>query len=130
MFGIIIKNARETAGLSQDEAAERIRKKYGVRLTASYLSMIENGTKTNMTVNLIKAMIDFFSLPVESTYNLFATKKVLPDSVDEENGIYSSTQELHEKILTLPPSGRHVICTVLDYIYQQELSSKYRNRLD
>lgn len=62
-LGEAIKKAREERGLSQEAAAKEIEKLYpGVRISGPYLSMIENGTKTNLTVNLIDALISYFKI--------------------------------------------------------------------
>ena len=70
-FGEIVRNAREKSNLSQEDVAKAIEKKYNIRLSPSYLSMIENGTRTNLTVNLLSALLDFFNLPFETTLSLF-----------------------------------------------------------
>jgi transcriptional regulator with XRE-family HTH domain len=71
VFGEIIKYSREQLLLSQENVATAIEKKYQVRLSASYLSMIENGARTNLTIKLINALLDFFNLPVQTTASLF-----------------------------------------------------------
>lgn len=71
-FGEIIRVSREKSSLSQEDVAKAIEKKYCIRLSPSYLSMIENGTRTNLTVNLLGALLDFFDLPLETALSLFA----------------------------------------------------------
>jgi transcriptional regulator with XRE-family HTH domain len=66
-FGLEIKRAREKMDLSLEAAAKQIREKYGVRLSAPYLNMIENGQRTNLTTNLEKALRSFFKIPLSSS---------------------------------------------------------------
>lgn len=61
-MGDMIRIAREKMGLTQDEAAAAIRQKYGVRLSSAYLSMIERGERTNLTLKLENALKDFFNI--------------------------------------------------------------------
>lgn len=78
-FGEILRKTREQANLSQEGAAKSIEAKYKVRLSASYLSMIENDLKTNLTVKLINALLDFFNLPLNVAASLFTRPVVFPD---------------------------------------------------
>ena len=64
IFGTLIREARENMHLSQEEAAKAISVKYkGVRLSPAYLSMIEGGSRTNLTTDLVKALCKYFQLP-------------------------------------------------------------------
>lgn len=71
-FGEIIKQSRENRKISQEALSRIIKKKYNVRLSTSYLSMIETNVRTNLTVNLINALLDYFELPFETSSSLFA----------------------------------------------------------
>lgn len=85
LFGQKIKEARGKA--SQEEVAKAIEQRYGVRLSPSYLSMIENGSRKNLTTNLINALLDYFNLPAETASLLTGAKVVpikRPDRPDED----------------------------------------------
>lgn len=70
-FGDLVKQSREYMKLSQDEAAKTIKTKYDVSISGSYLSMIERNERTNLTINVVNAIIDFFNLPASSIASLF-----------------------------------------------------------
>ncbi len=111
LFGEIIKKTREAMNLSQDDASKMIEKKYAIRLSAPYLSMIENGMRTNITVNVIKALLDFYSLPFSAAASLFqniiAEKKV-PYTV--------SSPETETQIANLPEEAKRSIDEFTAYI--------------
>ncbi|WP_434132136.1 helix-turn-helix domain-containing protein [Sporomusa sphaeroides] len=71
IFGDLVKQRREEMKLSQDEAAKTIKTKYDVSISGSYLSMIERNGRTNLTINVVNAIIDFFNLPASSIASLF-----------------------------------------------------------
>ena len=63
-FGRLVREARENMHLSQEEAAKAVEAQYkGVRLSSSYLSMIESDSKTNLTTDLVRALCKYFVLP-------------------------------------------------------------------
>lgn len=64
--------------LSQEAVAKAIEKSHNVRLSAAYLSMIENGVKTNLTVKLINALLAHFNLPLHAASSLFMQPASLP----------------------------------------------------
>ncbi|MDL2280488.1 helix-turn-helix domain-containing protein [Selenomonadales bacterium OttesenSCG-928-I06] len=70
-FGEIIKRNREARKLSQESLAKIIREKYHVRMSAAYISMIESNVRTNLTVNLLNSLLDYFDLSIEDTKSLF-----------------------------------------------------------
>jgi len=75
-FGQLVKQAREMMGLSQEEASSQIKKRYPeVRITGSYLCMIENDQKKNLTIYLIDALIEFFKLDPSSVQLLLSCGK-------------------------------------------------------
>ncbi|BBB91004.1 MAG TPA: helix-turn-helix domain-containing protein [Methylomusa anaerophila] len=78
-FGEIVKISRENKRLSQEDVSKAIEKKYGVRLSTSYLSMIETGMRTNLTVNLLNALLDFFNLPYTAAASLFSRLESIPE---------------------------------------------------
>lgn len=61
-LGEMIRDAREAMGISQSEAVKMIKARYGVSLSASYLSMIETGERQNLSTKLLTALADFFGL--------------------------------------------------------------------
>jgi transcriptional regulator with XRE-family HTH domain len=77
-FGEIIKKQRDHKKMSQHTLADNIKEKYDVRLSTSYISMIETNTRTNLTVNLINALLEYLELPPEAAYSLFARKEPSP----------------------------------------------------
>jgi len=70
IFGKAVKGARDKAGLSQEEASKLIEEKYNVRLSSTYLSMIESGARKNLTVNVISAISTFFKLSAADVLSL------------------------------------------------------------
>ena len=64
-FGKIVRLARESRGLTQEEAANSIKKIYNVRMSPAYLSMIERGERTNLTRNVQEALIDYFEIKLK-----------------------------------------------------------------
>ena len=78
-LGELIKKTREERGLSQEFVAREIEQKYqGVRLSGSYLSMIENNIKDNLTTRLRDALIDYFNL---SRQELHFSERDLPADI-------------------------------------------------
>jgi transcriptional regulator with XRE-family HTH domain len=74
-FGEIIKQKREESKISQAALAKRIKKQYNVRISTSYLSMIETNARTNLTVNLINALMEHLDLPMEAAHSLLTGSK-------------------------------------------------------
>jgi transcriptional regulator with XRE-family HTH domain len=72
-FGQTLKTAREKMEKSQEEAAKAIRDRYNVRISGPYLSMLENDVKTNPTIELVDAILNYYQLPVEAILSLFKT---------------------------------------------------------
>ncbi|MHB8183672.1 MAG: helix-turn-helix domain-containing protein [Candidatus Desulforudaceae bacterium] len=60
-FGEWVREKRVEKELSQEQLASDIRKLYDVRLSGPYVSMIENGDRTNLTSKLKAALIDYLS---------------------------------------------------------------------
>ncbi len=98
-FNDAIKKSREQLGISQEAAAKEIERLYpGVRISGPYLSMIENGTKSNLTTKLVKALLDFYKLPA-----YFATS-LLIDNSDDSN-IPASLPPTGDPMNDLPPEA-------------------------
>ncbi len=122
-FGQILRAARENNNLSQEDTAKAIEKKYGIRMSPSYLSMIENGTRANLTVKALNALLDFFKLPLDSAGSLFsASAKVTGVSENREKYRIGpipvhSAQELEQ----LPEEARYLLSEFTEYII-----TKYR----
>jgi transcriptional regulator with XRE-family HTH domain len=129
-FGEIIKQSREKMQLSQEEAAKAIEKNYGVRISTSYLSMIETGMRTNLTVNLITALLKYFQLPASIATHLFETK-AYPIEYRENNKktafqdqpspYCGHSQGQLIALDNLPHEARHSLCD-----YYEFLLSKYK----
>jgi transcriptional regulator with XRE-family HTH domain len=131
-FGEIIKQSRENMQLSQEEAAKAIEKNYGVRISTSYLSMIETGTRKNMTVNLINALLSFFKLPASIATNLFEPldsdseyfENSKPMAFHDEHSSYGKHVQPQQIALnSLPQEARHSL-----YDYYEYLLSKYKTK--
>ena len=106
-FGEIIKHAREAKGLSQGSLAKILQKNYNVRVSSSYLSMLETNARDNPTVKLINALLHYFSLPLVATTSLFypAATKAPTGSLSERRS-HNAQQEiaaaLSEDFLAFP----------------------------
>lgn len=131
-FGEIIKQSRESMQLSQEEAAKAIEKHYGVRISTSYLSMIETGTRKNLTVNLITALLSYFNLPASIATHLFEPANSPAEYLEsndtpvfcEQPSLYSeSIHQQHIALENLPHEVRH---SLIDYY--EFLLSKYKLR--
>jgi transcriptional regulator with XRE-family HTH domain len=74
-FGQTIRLARQNLRLSQATAVFQIKKSYpGLRLSGSYLCMIENDQKTNLSIKLIRALINFFKIAPAYVIPLLSVK--------------------------------------------------------
>ena len=117
-FNEAIKKAREQRELSQDMAAKEIEKLYpGVRVSGPYLSMIENGSKTNLTTNLIAALIDFYKLPPDFALTLFKNTINKNSMATEEPCRYNiTTIAAHNDLDPLADLSPEARKSVEDYI--------------
>ena len=127
-FGEIIKSAREYRRLSQEETAATIGKKYKVRISASYLSMIESGVRTNISLKLLNAFLDFFNLPVQSASSLFE-KPLWPGNNEkifrEVPDTYGEDCILNkEQLAVLPSEARRFLREFQIFIWE-----RYANKL-
>lgn len=114
LFGEIIREAREQINLSQEDASKMIERKYAIRLSASYLSMIENGTRTNITINVLKALLNFYNLPFSAAFSLF------PNIVAEKNQSYAiDSPDINTRIANLPEEAKRSIDEFTRYIIEK-----------
>jgi len=120
-FGEIIRDAREKSRLSQEDAAKAIEKKYRIRLSPSYLSMIENGTRTNLTVNVLSALLDFFNLPLETALSLFAQPASRNRCFLEEKSTYTRSRNDNQidELANLPEEARRSLDEYKEYIIKK-----------
>ncbi|MDU4961329.1 MAG: XRE family transcriptional regulator [Sporomusaceae bacterium] len=123
-FGQNLRRAREQLNLSQEAAAKSIEKSYQVRLSAAYLSMIENGVKTNLTVKLINALLSRFRLPLSAASSLFA---VTPDEYGRQGpaGAVKEAGPLYPEDEVLPEEAKQALLEFrefLRYKYKQKKS--------
>ena len=126
-FGEILRQTREQLNLSQENAAKSIEAKYKVRLSAAYLSMIENGVKTNLTVNLINALLDYFLLPLNAASSLFAGTHQLPEYGKEEPACFvrESQRTYPSEGIRLPEEARQALKEFHDFLqYKYDTSKK------
>lgn len=70
MSGVQISQKRNMMRLSQRKAASLIEKMYGVKLSHSYLSLIERGQVESIGGDLKNALEDFFKINLESDLSL------------------------------------------------------------
>jgi len=133
-FGEIIRDAREKSSLSQEDVAKAIEKKYHIRLSPSYLSMIENGSRTNLTVNLLGALLDFFGLPLETALSLFAQPALKSSYLFEASktyGGFSGEGQAGGALDGLPEEARRSLADYTEYIiekYKRSQESSGKNR--
>ncbi len=102
-FGEKVRFSREKLKLTQDEAAEKIRKLYIVRISGAYLSMIERSERTNLTSKLKNALIDFFKIDDEIKEQPKKPKDLIKILEQEEftlNG-QMATQEDRDRLLKM-----------------------------
>jgi transcriptional regulator with XRE-family HTH domain len=119
-FGEILRTTREKRNLSQEDAARAIEKKYGIRMSPSYLSMIENGTRENLTVKALNALLDFFNLPFESALSLFKTTNP-QNCLLEESVLYDfqSSQISEQELKALPVEARQMLHDFAEFLIQK-----------
>lgn len=111
-FGDHIRTAREEKGLSQDAAAKLIRQKYGVRLSAAYLSMIERGERKNLTLKLENALKDFFDIQIKTGFLLEDYMKPSEKSILNFAEIFNVTKNranMHIPILGMIRAGLPIL---------------------
>lgn len=125
-FGEILRQTREQLNLSQESAAKSIEAKYKVRLSAAYLSMIENGVKTNLTVNLITALLDYFLLPLTAASSLFiGTSQPSQYGKEEPACSFHESQEAYpSEGLRLPEEAQLALKEFRDFLQYKYDSSK------
>ena len=103
-FGNLIKKNREERKMSQGSLAEVIKNKYNVRVSAAYISMIELNVRTNLTINLIDALLDYFDLTVEDATGLFSrslrkvsyNKQLASNYINEKETKYGEIESCSE----------------------------------
>lgn len=100
--GQLIRQAREKMNLTLEEASKKIRETYHVRLSESYLSQIETGSKTNLTTNLVNALFDFFKLTeydpgaIETSANHEIKKS--PDDINNTTPKYPTPDDVPDEL--------------------------------
>lgn len=123
-FGEILRTTREKRNLSQEDAAKAIEKKYGIRMSPSYLSMIENGTRENLTVKALNALLDFFNLPLESALSLFKASNhgncLLEEAVPYS---FQSSQIFEHELKALPVEARQMLHDFAEFLIQKYMKS-------
>ncbi|CUH96500.1 hypothetical protein P22_2590 [Propionispora sp. 2/2-37] len=116
-FGEIIRTAREKKVLSQEDAAKMIERNYAIRMSASYLSMIENGARTNITVNVLKALLDFYKLPFSAATGLLSYPTTGQHRVAETAPPYHSQPPIdNSRLEKLPAEARRMIDEFISFI--------------
>lgn len=117
-FGEIIKEAREKNLLSQEDAARQIEKTYAIRLSASYLSMIESGTRTNITVKVLRSLLHFYKLPLSAAGSLFSQADAGQTKIAEAATPYRLDPLLirAEHLAALPAEARHTLQDFIAFI--------------
>lgn len=123
-FGETLRKAREQLTLSQETAAKAIEAKYKVRLSAAYLSMIENDVKTNLTVKLINALLDFFNLPLNAAASLFTPAFQLPGYSGEQTVRSVRETPAYPEDLNLPEEAQLALKEFHDFLQCKYNGSK------
>ena len=113
-FGETLRRAREQLNLSQEAAAKAIEAKYQVRLSAAYLSMIENGVKTNLTIKRINALLAFFQLPFHAAASLFPLSG--PLSQEPVPTVRETPERYLPEDTELPPEARQALTEFQDFL--------------
>jgi len=109
-LGQQIREARNQMELTQEQAADAIQKKYNVRLSPSYLSMIESGDRKNLTHKLLQALYDFFSLDKQDI-----VKTTSPSvTIDLADALENSNIELLSAGQKISPDQRLNIARILN----------------
>lgn len=118
LFREVIRDAREKRNLSQEDVSRAIEKQYRIRLSPSYLSMIEKGTRTNLTVNLLGALLDFFNLPSYTVLSLFAIPALNNECCHETKKLYglSPQREEMDALANLPEEARRSLEDYKEYL--------------
>nr|WP_092075138.1 helix-turn-helix transcriptional regulator [Dendrosporobacter quercicolus]NSL50100.1 helix-turn-helix transcriptional regulator [Dendrosporobacter quercicolus DSM 1736]SDN35506.1 Helix-turn-helix domain-containing protein [Dendrosporobacter quercicolus] len=128
-FGEILRNAREQNHLSQEDTARAIEKRYGVRMSPSYLSMIENGARANLTVKSLSALLDFFDLPLDSALSLFklSTKTAALLENREKYTAIPAVTDSDQALAGLPEEAIFLIREFTEYIiYKYKIPDRER----
>jgi transcriptional regulator with XRE-family HTH domain len=119
-FGKTVRLAREGMRLSQADAALQIEKRYAeVRLSGPYLSMIETSQKTNLTIKLIYALIDFFKLAPASVALLLPDSNIAENSANYKIG--DSGDEFIKIYQSLTDAEKSQAETFMKYLIAQRL---------
>jgi transcriptional regulator with XRE-family HTH domain len=105
--------------LSQEAVAKAIEKSHKVRLSAAYLSMIENGVKTNLTVKLINALLAHFNLPLNAASSLFIQAPPLPAYAKTESSasFREAIDEYPVEEPQLPEEARQALKEFRDFLH-------------
>lgn len=102
--------------LSQEAVAKAIEKSHKVRLSAAYLSMIENGVKTNLTVKLINALLAHFNLPLHAASSLFIQPVPLPEYPQTEANP-SLREAVDEYSAELPEEAKQALQEFSEFLH-------------
>lgn len=114
-FGEILRTAREKNNLSQEDTAKAIEKRYGVRMSPSYLSMIENGTRANLTVKSLSALLNFFNLPFDSALSLFKSSTKTTKLLEDKEK-YQTLADHEQALAALPEEAKTMIREFTEYM--------------
>lgn len=118
-FGEILRLTREKKNLSQEDTAKAIEKKYGIRMSPSYLSMIENGTRENLTVKSLNALLDFFNLPFESALSLFKASNNANYLLEEPARYGANSVKVRDELDHLPDEAKQLLKDFSDFLIEK-----------
>ena len=118
-FGEILRITREKKNLSQEDTAKAIEKKYGIRMSPSYLSMIENGTRENLTVKSLNALLDFFNLPFESALSLFKASSNANYLLEEPARYEPHSVKCRDELDHLPDEAKQLLKDFSDFLVEK-----------
>ena len=67
-LGQLLTEGREAAQLTLEQAAQELKKRYGVKTSDSTLSRLENGEPTRIDPKLVTSLIDLYGLDPRLAY--------------------------------------------------------------
>lgn len=95
-FGQDVKLYRENRGLRMSDAAEDLRKRYGLRIDQSYLSRIESG-QVDIKLKHLLAIADYLQLDVSS----LIASMIAPSGIEylsQDPYVYRALVELRDEM--------------------------------
>ncbi len=73
--GIVLRNIRQRKRLTLEEVALQVKRPRGQKLSATYLSAIETGRKTNSSITLLEEICRILDTPLPVVFLLSSTEE-------------------------------------------------------